>query len=147
MKGNLFLMLAGVLAIGLIASGCGSDDDSTDGEALTKEEFIAQADAICQQGNDDLDAASARLSTKTTDAQFEAFVNDEIVPNVQGQLDQIGELVPPEADQEQIDALLDSANDGVEELAQDPSQAQYGDPLGEANTLATDYGLKVCGRD
>lgn len=69
------------------------------------------------------------------------------MPNVQSQVDQIGELVAPEADQEQIDALLDSANDGVDEMAQDPSQVQYGDPLGEANTLATDFGLKVCGQD
>lgn len=146
MKRNLYLTLAGVLAMGLIAAGCG-DDDSSGGEALTKEEFIAQADAICQQGEEELDAASARLSGKGTDAQFEAFVREELVPNVQSQVDQIGELVAPEADQEQIDALLDSANDGVDEMAQDPSQAQYGDPLGEANTLATDYGLKVCGQD
>jgi ABC-type glycerol-3-phosphate transport system substrate-binding protein len=147
MKRNLFLIFAGALVIGLLAAGCGSDDTSTASEALTKQEFITQADAICQKVNDELDAASERLSTKTTDAQFETFVNDELVPNVQSQVDQIGELVPPEADQEQINELLDSANDGVDEMAQDPSQVQYGDPLVEANTLAADYGLRVCGQD
>ncbi|HSK49536.1 MAG TPA: hypothetical protein VK889_03480 [Solirubrobacterales bacterium] len=49
--------MAGVLAFGLVAAGCGSSDDSTDTVeetvTLTKAEFIKQGDQICEQAEDD----------------------------------------------------------------------------------------------
>ena len=49
------LALALVFALGLLAAGCGGDDDDADpagsSEPLTKAEFIDQADTICSEAN------------------------------------------------------------------------------------------------
>ena len=56
MKRNAILLLAGGARLGLIAAGCGGNDDEssdtgTDSTtALTKAEFLKQGNAICQQG-------------------------------------------------------------------------------------------------
>ncbi len=154
MKRNLTLMAGAALAVGLIAAGCGSDgnDDASSSTgteasaALTKAEFVTQADAICQQGNDELDAATASFDKNTSQAEFEAFATDTLAPNVQSQVDQIDALVPPAADQEQVDAILSAAQDGVDQIKADPGALENGDPLAKANKLAADYGLKVCGQ-
>ena len=62
MKLNAFVVVA-VLAAGAIATGCGSSDDngdSTTTASLTKAEWIAKADAICRQGNQQINQAYPR---------------------------------------------------------------------------------------
>ncbi len=153
MKRNLTLMAGAALALGLIAAGCGgggnddaSSETGTEASAdLTKAEFITEADAICQQGGDQIDAAGQALGKNPTPAETEAFAADTIVPNVQNQIDQVDALVPPAADQEQVDAILAAAQEGVDMIKSDPSLAVSGDPLSVANKLAQEYGLKVCG--
>ena len=52
MREKVILLLVGGLVMGLVTAGCGGDDDDDgDGEALTKEEFIVQADQICAEGS------------------------------------------------------------------------------------------------
>ena len=53
MSKRLIALLAGVMAIAIVAAGCGSSsDDSTDTVVvLTKAEFIKQGDAICAKGS------------------------------------------------------------------------------------------------
>jgi hypothetical protein len=156
--------------MGAIAAGCGDDDgDPTSiatsttttqagdtgtavatGEPLSKEEFVAQADAICEAGDEDIGAAAEDLfsgGANPGQAEEEAFVTETLVPGVQDQIDQIRGLSPPEGDEEQIDAFLDAAQEGVDELEENPSLSGTSrDPLNEAAKLAREYGLQVCGQ-
>ena len=58
-----------MLALGLIAAGCGDDDDESSdtgtdavtAAALTKEEYLAQGNQICKQGNAETDAAAQQV--------------------------------------------------------------------------------------
>ena len=55
MSKRLIAMLAGVMAIAIVAAGCGSSSDSTPTPfVLTKAEFIKQGDAICAKGSEAL---------------------------------------------------------------------------------------------
>ena len=152
MKRNALWLLAAVLAIGLIAAGCGDDDDDGDegGDAPTKEEFIAEADQICSDGDAEIEAAAEETFGQSdqppTAAEQEQFAADEVIPNIQEQVDGIDELTPPEGDEDQVQAIVDAAREGLEAGKEDPSLFLGNeDPLAEASQLARDYGLTACG--
>lgn len=147
-------MLVLVLATGLIAAGCGDDDDDGDdgGDAPTKEEFIAEADQICSDGDAEIEAAAEETFGQSdrppTPEEQEAFASETVIPNIEEQVNGVDELTPPEGDEDEIQAIVDAANEGLDAGRDDPSvfTEQGGeDPLAEASGLAQDYGLKACG--
>jgi hypothetical protein len=162
-------LLALALATGLIAAGCGDDDDDTatttssptttagatgatgaTGEPLSKDEFITQADAICKAGDKKIDAAAQETFSggQPSQAEQEQFVTEDVVPNIQEQIDGLRALTPPEGDEEEVSAILDSAQDAIDQTEADPGALTEGgdDPFSEANQLAEEYGLEVCGQ-
>jgi hypothetical protein len=76
---------------------------------------------------------------------MESFVTDDLIPSVEDQVQQISELPPPAGDEEQVQAILDAAQQGIEEGKSDPQSFQKSDPFAEANKLAVQYGMKECG--
>ena len=101
MKRKLIWVLTCAFAVGLIAAGCGDDDDGGGGgggEALSKEDFLAQGNQICQMGNEKIEAAFGDIQANPD--QAEQIVTDQMVPAIQGQIDGISDLTPPEADQD-----------------------------------------------
>ena len=105
-----------MLATGLIAAGCGDDDDDG-GDAPTKEEFIVQANQICS----DSDVAFSDAFLKTfgqpdqprSAVKEEQFATEVAIPNLEKQFDRIDELTPPEGDEDQIQQIVDSAREGI----------------------------------
>jgi hypothetical protein len=164
-------MLAGALAAGLIAAGCGGDDDETTtaattpetgatgatgaagGEPLSKQEFIAQADEICREGDRQIDQEAEEffgdLEQDPGAAELEEFATATVIPNIQQQIDDLRSLTPPEGDEDEVSAILDAAQEGVDEIEADPAILDEGPDAGgafaEANRLAQGYGLKECG--
>jgi hypothetical protein len=154
MKRKALWLLVLALATGLVAAGCGDDDDDGDGgDAPTKEEFIAEADQICSDGDAEIEAAAEETFGESdqppTAAEQEQFAADEVIPNIQEQVDGIDELTPPEGDEDQIQAIVDSAQEDLDAGAEDPSlfteQGGGEEPLAEASRLAQEYGMKACG--
>ena len=146
--------LLAVVALALIGAGCGDDDDSGDssnpdgGDALTKAQFLRQGNAVCAAGNAELEAEGATLGTEPSPQDIEDFALDELVPNIRNQIDALRELAPPAGDEDEVDAILTAAEDGVEAIEQDPASAfndGSADPFDEANQLAAEYGLTACG--
>ena len=144
------------LAGGLIAAGCGGDDDNSDStdngattavETLSKSAFIQEADQICKEGNDQIDQAGKSLGGNPSDAEIQSFIDETVAPNVENQLDQIRALGIPEGDEAQVNAILDAAQEAVDKIKSDPSVITDNgpDPFAEANKLAKEYGLSTCG--
>ena len=148
----------------VVAVGCGDDDEETTtaatgaettteatGEPLSKEEFIAQADQICSEGDAQIDQAAGETFAEgePTPEEEEAFVTDTALPNIQGQIDGIRALTPPEGDEKDVAAILDAAQTAIDEAEEDPSLLGPGgegsDPFAKASKLAQDYGLEDCG--
>jgi hypothetical protein len=153
MNRKLTLVLAGLLATGLIAAGCGGDDDDDDASsdtgttatALTKEEWISQADAICKASNDRIEATGP--DGPQNQQQVEAFVTDTLVPEVQSQLDAIKALGPPEGAEDEATKIVDEAQSALDEIKADPSAITQGkDPFAQANADAQAFGMKECGQ-
>jgi hypothetical protein len=154
------LALTGLAVTGVVAlGGCGGGDDTTStvptvsqtsttapAPALTKEQFIAQADAICAAGDKTINAAVQALGDdQPSQADLQQFAQIA-VPALQVQVDAIRALPPPSGDEEQITSMLDAVQDGVDEIKSDPSAIEA-DPLKQADELAQDYGLQQCGSD
>lgn len=156
MSKGLIATLAGVLAIALIVAGCGSSSDDTTA-SLTKAEFIAQADAICKKGNDEIESEfnafakenDIKENEEPSKEQGAELVETVLVPNVKNQSEEIRDLGAPSADEEEITAMLDALDEGVEEAEAEPETVftSKTDPFGPANKIAKEYGLKVCGQE
>jgi hypothetical protein len=141
------------IAVAAFAAGCGSSSDSTSSSttaALTKAEFIQQADAICTKGNKADDAAQKKAfgSGKPTQKEFEQFVTGALIPSVQGQISGVEALTPPAGDEATVKKMLDDSQAALDKLKSDPTLVlqQSSDPFAKSNQELKAYGLKVCGQ-
>ena len=146
------------LALGLLAAGCGDDDDegaaedeatTVEGE-LTKPEYIAEGDQICAEG-------TARIAREALDRygeaqpsleQIDEFAREVVAPVLQEQVDQLRALPPPQGDDETVAAIYVEVQEGIDALREDPSllaEPASGGAFDEANDLAQGYGFRQCG--
>lgn len=119
---------------------------------LTEAEFLEQGNAICAEGNAAIDAGAEALGTDGPPdaATLTAFFTDTILPSVQGQLDGLRALSPPEELEADIDALLEDADAALDDMRQqieDDAEAflDAPDPFEEVNARAVELGLTACG--
>ncbi|HEV7769779.1 MAG TPA: hypothetical protein VGO66_03855 [Solirubrobacterales bacterium] len=162
MSKRLIVLFAGVLALAIVA-GCGSSDDSTDTDTtsvdvtITKEQLIAQGDAICKQGNEEIEEGFESYAEENgipknqepSDEQGVEIVETVLVPNLKTQAELIRGLGAPEGDEEQVEELLDSLDEAVETAEDDPEALfnEDTDPFGDVNQQAQDYGFSECGEE
>jgi hypothetical protein len=160
---RLIAALFGVLAIAVIAAGCGSSDssDSSSGDessatALTKPEFIKAADAVCEEGNEAISEEVEEFgeengfdAEKANEAQQEELISEVVAPAIGEQAAGISELGAPSGEEEAVEEIVEAVEAGAEEGEEDPSSflVENGNegPFDEANELADEFGLKVCG--
>jgi hypothetical protein len=136
------LAFAAFLAVGVVVVGCGGDDDT-----LTKAQFINQADAICKQGNKRIDAAAKEIFTtkqEPSKAQLTQFATDTLIPDIQGQVDDVRALNEPSEDEDQVNTFLDSAQAELDKGKEDPLYMTSSKSFSETNKLGKAYGFKVC---
>jgi hypothetical protein len=142
-----------LVALALLA-GCGGDDDDGGG-ALSREEFVRQADAVCQRTNEE----GNKIQEPDAAKDFREFAENTRDVADKGVKD-LKELEPPEdlkADydkalknlEEQV-GLLDELADAAE--ANDAAKLQQllarGEKLNTENReLSGRLGFKECGKD
>jgi hypothetical protein len=147
MKLKATLTLTAVLTLGVIAAGCGDSGDDSSTSNITKAEFIAKADAICKQGNQEIESAAKQQfgGGRPSGPEVSQFITEQVIPNTQSQVDQIRALGAPSGDEDQINKMLDTVEADVEKAkaAGDINDQTFA----EGNALARQYGLKVCGQD
>ena len=146
--------IAAAAVIVLAAAGCGDGDDSSStsstAAALTKQEFVTQANQICAEGNKTINAEAKQVFSggRPTAAETQQFVTGTVIPSIQDQVDSIRALGAPEGDEDQVNAILAAAQQGIDEAKADPSllasEQSGSDPFAEANKLTDDYGLTAC---
>jgi len=151
--------MAAVVAVAAVAAGCGSSDDGSDTTevtvTVTKKELIAQGDAICKQGNEEIEEGFESFAEENNipdgeepnDAQGVEIVEQIIVPSLKTQSELIRGVGAPEGDEEEIGEMLDSLDAAIEEAEDDPEAlfSEDTDPFGDPNQKAQDYGFSECG--
>jgi hypothetical protein len=163
MSTRLIALFAGVLALAALVAGCGSSDDGTEtGDAtvtvsITKDQLIKQGDAICKQGNEEIEAGFERFQEENgipegkepNDAQGVEIVEAVIVPSLKTQSELIRGLGAPEGDEEEVGEMLDSLDGAIEAAEEDPEAlfSEESDPFGDPNEKAQAYGFTECGEE
>ncbi len=161
MSKGLIAAIAGALIVALAVAGCGDSDSDNGGGGggetvtLTKVEFIKQADAICEKGNEAIEDGADKFAKdndvdieKPTDEQKEEVIVEVVAPELRQQGEEIGELGAPEGDEEKVEAIVTSLEGAADELESEPANLYEGkNPLDEASKLAGEYGFKVCGEN
>jgi hypothetical protein len=132
-----------VLTIGLAAlAGCGGDDDSgeSDGDSPTRKDFVADANAICREGEQKIREVGgerqqelAQASTDEERRKLVADVLEQTAEEYRPYLDRLRDLEPPEDIAEDWSSFVEDiteAFDLIPELA-DATRANDEEKLSE----------------
>jgi hypothetical protein len=139
-----------IFALALAMAGCGGDDDQP---ALTKAEFIKQADKICKEADQARYKVIARVTKERVsqqNLQFDSETEEDILTEglepTQKQAEEIRDLGAPEGDEQTIEAYLESLEEAVEEAEAGTLSDldKVKNPFNEPDELATAYGFKAC---
>jgi hypothetical protein len=141
-----------LLFAGLLVAGCGSSSSGTATSTaaakppLTKAQFLAQGNAICTQGNKNLEGPEKALGTSPTEAQVVTFLKGPFKSEVQRQIDAIRALKAPTEDQAKVKHIFDLAQNELDHVTSDPKAfiSASVSPFKEFETAAHAYGLTVC---
>jgi hypothetical protein len=158
MKRALAIVFAGLLMVSACTSDDSSDSDATttttDGEAadtLALDDWVEQADAICEDGND---AGDEIGEVETLDDVVE--LGPDLLEVAQDQYDALVDLGLPDEQSDDVESALDLLDqqlalleeivdagddeEAITELVQEGSELEE-----ELDDLAADLGLEVCG--
>jgi hypothetical protein len=146
---GVFVVVAMIVA--LAVAGCGSDSSSSSG-SISKEKFVASADAICKRGTERLQKAifaalkNPRNLAKVSKAEQVKIVTTAMVPNVSREAKELRALGVPDGDEEKVDAMITALEEGVETAERDPEAViKSSDAVfGISSRIAAEYGLKAC---
>jgi len=156
---RLIAMLVGVMAVAIVAAGCGSSsDDSTDTVVvLTKTEFIKRGDAICKKGSEQIQEEADAFAkengidtNKPTKEEQEEVISGVLGPALQTQADEISALGAPDGEEEKVEAIVAALESGAQELEDDPASlvgANGTGSLDKATELAGKFGFQECGQN
>ena len=145
------LVPAAAAALSLGIAGCGGSDDGGSGGALSKAEFIRQADAICKKATDQGKAAVDKLlpedSHQPTDAQLRR-VGDIAADSYRHQADRIDALAAPSSISDDVSTMLADlrrAANRIDDANEKAFDADAPDYLADAAKDAKALGFKECG--
>jgi hypothetical protein len=141
------------LALGLVA-GCGGGGDSggSGGDRLSQSEFVSQANAICKDVNDRIDAVDAPTSVAdlAEPTQKVKDIYDDGISKMQ-------DINPPASAEDDFNEFIDISQQQSDRLSQIVDAAKAGDAAKvtqitnegstadkRSDTLATKMGLDEC---
>jgi hypothetical protein len=147
-----------LLAAVIVAAGCGSssggDSSSTQAAAPppTKAVFLKKADGICAEADLAQTAAFKKFIAKHGGAKAGQSVEKEFVlkvglPMVQTEAEEVGALVAPKGDEQEVQKVVSAIETAVDEAEAEPERLLKGpseSPFTSVEKLARAYGFKAC---
>jgi len=123
-------------------------------DPLSSGEFKKQANAICAEGNQQIDTAAEQVfaglseNQEPSPEQVAAFAT-VAVPNIKQQVEDVAALEPPKSLKAKVKKLVKTARAAVAKLEANPSLLadEKNDPFAATNKQAKKLGLKECAGD
>jgi hypothetical protein len=140
------MAIAGMLTVGLGVAGCGGSGagaKSTPAAAITKAEFVAEANAVCGKADGVLSGAEAKLASLHSEAQIAAVVRDTFVPSIEAQITGIRALGVPSGGQAAVARMLRLVQADLTTLKSRPMLIAT-DVFANFAHVAHPYGLTDC---
>jgi hypothetical protein len=122
----------------LVVAGCGGD------EGPTREEFASEANAICERHTANIEQATSEVlggGQVPSRQEFGRLARETIIPEVRQMFDELREVEPPEELEEGYDELLQSGQEAVQQMEQDPSTITNLANFQELNRQVDELGL------
>lgn len=146
MRNVTVIFTLGLLAVGLLASGCGGGSESSQ---LTKADFVEQADVICEQAIGKLRAEMTLFAKKETNTRqpqaLAGLVKSSMIPALQSESTEIRALGKPAEGAKEVAAFLKAMQAAIGKAEAHPATFLSSvDPLEAAEVAATRYGLSAC---
>lgn len=136
------------------------DDTGEQTGSVSKSQFIARADAICQKSRERFEAKFLSLANQAEAAESvrkeiprqkeeenqTKLVTTVLVPTYEDQTEQIRALGAPKGGEEAVASFLRATQDALDEASTEPIEylGQQGQKFSEATELASAYGMSVC---
>jgi hypothetical protein len=151
-----------VVTASLFVPACGGDSE---GDALSKSEYIARSNAICKRTAKKAEVQFRRIVGAEKPRRGEEqrylsnaqrFLRTAAIPIISENLDDRRALAAPKGDEEEIQAIIaagDKAIAGFERIAADQSRVEAlfrgrtRDPATEFDARSKRYGIESCGGD
>lgn len=144
------LSVGALLFAGLVVAGCGSSSSTTTTTAtttmaaLTKAEFAKRGNAICKAGNLVSEKDGNALPKNASKSEFEKYVTDMVVPNIQSQIVGVGALRAPAEYEATQKELVKTAQATLNEVKAKPSLLETKGLFASSHALAAKIGLTEC---
>jgi len=141
---------AGIVAVLVIAAiaAVGAGSAFARVPAISKDDYLTKANAICAAGTAKIDAAGAKLGDSPSAAAIKAFVVKTLVPNVTSQIAAIRKLGYPPGDKAQLSAIFTAGEAVLAKIVKNPQLATGStDPFAAVNEKLSAYGLHSCAGD
>ena len=156
--GRVVLLIAALAAL-LSAAGCGSssgDEVTVETGSLSKAAFIKKADTICQAARTELIAKffdylkthkelAGREDVNAQRAVATQTVNLILVPNVEGEIEQISGLGAPDDYASEVEVFLNALQERLDKVHENPALASAtAAPFKQASDTAKKAGMIGC---
>ncbi|HYH48559.1 MAG TPA: hypothetical protein VEG38_03325 [Acidimicrobiia bacterium] len=145
MNGTSRIPVAALAVVFFVGAACGGDD------GVSKDDYLARAKEVCQEGNQALTKASNEVFAKVPPGQklspeeLENFVRTTVIPTVRDQIKRLRALEAPKDDKAHVEEIYGALDKGLDELEKTPAKLTDGSNVfAEADTLAQKYGISVC---
>ena len=131
----------------LLAPCLASCGDDVQPAAPSKSDFVAEANAICDEQAKLIAAVGVELGESPTSDEVDAFVKDTFVPAVRDEVARIRSLGLPSADTNRLQGVLFDIEAVLDELTTNPDEvlAAGTTPFDDINRRLDEYGLTACG--
>lgn len=150
-----------IAVLGVVLTSCGAGDVAPDGQgpaaqedateipttdeeaapAISKEEFLVQANEICVEAMAELDETLAEDNGMTREEHFLG----EVIPSIRQQMQDFEELGFPEGDEDKIQQIIDDTEAILSELEANPDTlGSQPNPFSDVNEQMAEYGLDEC---
>lgn len=139
--------LVAVLGSVVVSVGCGGESTDTGEGSISREEFVLQANEICEEHNTFLRQAMVEAFDPEKRPGDEAgirFTKEVWVPDMRAQDKELRSLEWPPDDRAKIDEMLKEILKAADLVEADPELASQG-PFDDVTRALTDYGIGPCG--
>ncbi len=146
MRVHASLLVVAGIAVLLVSCGGGSDDEP----ALTKSQYVKQANQVCKEGLHEKDQkvkAVAEQKGQEALADPEAaqsLIEEAVIPTYDSTIEELKELTPPVNDEETIAKMIGKYDSAMQATKSDPAAAFEKNPFAQADKSAAGYGLSSC---
>jgi hypothetical protein len=144
-------VIAGLLAVGLLAAGCGGDDDGNT-TPISKAQFVQEADVACKKAGNQIQRdylaflkAHADV-TEATEAEYAELVSTVFKPNIEREIAELRALGAPSGDEQKVEAFIEARQESIQIAEAHPRMLlTEGEKVTAKSTqIAKEYGLESC---